>query len=115
MATSLQGTWPISFDAGTLACDAIKGDHVLTGRQLRHPHRQGDCDELGAEGGWKNFREIWLTTPATALLVRRSTRATSPKASSSVRRTRSEHVMLTFEPELVGYVNRSVNQTQRNV
>jgi hypothetical protein len=59
---TFQGTWPITSDAGTLACDATKGGSITFSPD-------GSSDTYAVNGtamgwapkeGWKDFHEIWL-------------------------------------------------------
>jgi hypothetical protein len=59
---TFHGTWPITSDAGTLACDATKGGSITFSPD-------GSSDTYAVNGtamgwapkeGWKDFHEIWL-------------------------------------------------------
>jgi hypothetical protein len=62
---TFHGTWPVTSDAGTLACDATKGGSITFSPD-------GSADTYAENGtamgwapkeGWKDFHEIWLVDP----------------------------------------------------
>ena len=62
---TFHGLWPVTADAGTLTCDATKGDSITFTPDGSSDIYAENGTAMGwaSKEGWKNFREIWLDDP----------------------------------------------------
>jgi hypothetical protein len=62
---TLKGTWPVTADGGTLACDATKGGSITFSPDGSPDTYAENGTAMGwaPKEGWKDFHEIWLDDP----------------------------------------------------
>ena len=62
---TFKGTWPVSVDGGTLACDSTKGNAITFSPDGSTDvyAENGTAMSWAPKEGWKDFHEIWLDDP----------------------------------------------------
>jgi hypothetical protein len=65
---TLKGTWPVTADGGTLACDAVKGGSITFSPDGSPDTYAENGTAMGwaPKEGWKDFHDIWLVDPTGA-------------------------------------------------